>query len=289
MRTTEQMMHLILSIARADESIRAVVLNGSRANPNAPRDILQDFDVVYIVTDAQPYNHNWTWLAQFGERAILQMPDEMGDDVPDPRKVVYLMQFTDGNRIDLSIATLERWREEGSDSLTVTLLDKDGILGSIPAPTEADYWVSLPTEAQYRDCCNEFWWVLPYVARGLWRGEITYAQAMFNEVCREELLRMLAWEVGARHAFEVNVGKAGKWLQRYLTAEDWQALLATYAGGEVAEIWAAVMSMEALFGRVGRQVGERFGYAYPQEDEKRVLALVDRIHRTTPGADDLAE
>ena len=289
MRSEAEMLDLILGVAKADERIRAVVLNGSRANPNAPKDILQDFDVVYIVTDAQPFNHNWTWLAQFGERAILQMPDGMGGQAPDPRKVVYLMQFTDGNRIDLSIATLERWREEGSDSLTIVLLDKDGIFEGMPVPGEADYWAKPPTDAQYRDCCNEFWWVLVYAARGLWRGEVTYAHAMLDEVSREEMLRMLGWEVGSRHAFEVNVGKAGKWLQRYLTANDWQALIATYACGDVKEIWAAVMSMEALFGSVGRQVGERFGYAYPHEDEQRVLALVDRIHRTPPGAGDLAE
>jgi hypothetical protein len=49
------------------------------------------------------------------------------------------------------------------------------------------------------------------------------------------------------------------------------------------------MGMAALFGRVGRQVGKRFGYAYPHEDEQRVLALVDRMQRTPPGAGDLAE
>ncbi len=46
------MFDLILDTARADERIRAVILNGSRANPNAPRDPFQDFDIVYLVTDS---------------------------------------------------------------------------------------------------------------------------------------------------------------------------------------------------------------------------------------------
>ena len=46
MRTEREMMDLILSTAKEDERIRAVCLEGSRVNPNAPRDIFQDYDVV---------------------------------------------------------------------------------------------------------------------------------------------------------------------------------------------------------------------------------------------------
>jgi aminoglycoside 6-adenylyltransferase len=43
MRTETEIFDLILGFARSDGRIRAVVLNGSRANPLAPRDILQDY------------------------------------------------------------------------------------------------------------------------------------------------------------------------------------------------------------------------------------------------------
>lgn len=36
MRSEQEMLDLILDTARQDERIRAVILNGSRANPNAP-------------------------------------------------------------------------------------------------------------------------------------------------------------------------------------------------------------------------------------------------------------
>ena len=38
MRSEREMYDLILGFARADERVRGVILNGSRANPNAPRD-----------------------------------------------------------------------------------------------------------------------------------------------------------------------------------------------------------------------------------------------------------
>ncbi len=86
MRSEQQMFDLILDTARADERIRAVILNGSRANPNAPRDPFQDFDIVYLVTDVEPFVRNLEWIKRFGEMMILQMPDDMGDPLPDDRR-----------------------------------------------------------------------------------------------------------------------------------------------------------------------------------------------------------
>ncbi len=50
MRTEDEMYSLILGIAKQDERIRAVYMNGSRTNPNVPKDIFQDFDVVYAIS-----------------------------------------------------------------------------------------------------------------------------------------------------------------------------------------------------------------------------------------------
>ena len=39
MRSEKEMLDLIIRTAQDDVRIRAVIMNGSRANPNAPRDI----------------------------------------------------------------------------------------------------------------------------------------------------------------------------------------------------------------------------------------------------------
>jgi hypothetical protein len=51
MRTETQMMDLILSVASQDERIRAVYMTGSRTNADAPEDLFQDYDIVYVVTE----------------------------------------------------------------------------------------------------------------------------------------------------------------------------------------------------------------------------------------------
>lgn len=41
MRTEKEMYDLIINTAKEDERIRAVYMNGSRTNVNAPKDIFQ--------------------------------------------------------------------------------------------------------------------------------------------------------------------------------------------------------------------------------------------------------
>lgn len=53
MRTEQEMLNLILSIAKNDERIHAVYMNGSRTNPNADKDIFQDYDIAYVVDETK--------------------------------------------------------------------------------------------------------------------------------------------------------------------------------------------------------------------------------------------
>jgi len=94
---------LILFTARDDDRIRAVILNGSRANPNVKGDQFQDYDIIHVVKDVESFIADPDWINRFGERMILQTPDLMGNKAS--RKdsgSTYLMQFTDGSRIDLT-------------------------------------------------------------------------------------------------------------------------------------------------------------------------------------------
>lgn len=62
MRSEEEMLELILNVAKNDKRIRAVLLTGSRANPSAPRDAYQDYDITYFVKDVTPFTTILTGL-----------------------------------------------------------------------------------------------------------------------------------------------------------------------------------------------------------------------------------
>ncbi len=282
MRNENEMMALILGIARDDERIRGVVMNGSRANPNAAPDIFQDYDIIYVVTEIGPFINDPAWIDRFGELMIMQKPDEMEDSsAADGDPYHFLMQFADGNRIDLTIFPAHRLDEMEEDSLTILLLDKDGIFGSPPPTSDKGYLPQPPSEKKFADCCNEFWWVSTYVAKGLWREEIIYAKAMQDQVIRPQLHNMLAWYIGIKTGFQGNPGKFGKYFERYLEPELWDLLQATYADADIGRTWDALEKMGSLFRLTSRHVAEHFNFSYPSAEDENVTAHLKHV-RTLP-------
>ena len=282
MRTEQEMMELILRVAGEDERIRAVYMNGSRANPNAPKDRFQDFDIVYLVRETGSFLADPGWTDVFGERLILQCPDEMdrilGEKTDFTQKFTYLMQFADGNRIDLRIAVWDFVREDyPADTLVIPLLDKDGVLPPAPPTSDRLYWVRKPTEDQFFCCCNEFWWVSLYAAKGLWRRELLYALDHLNLYIRPQLLRLLSWQAGESHGYSISVGKCCKYLDRYLPDQIWRRLLRTYPVAGVEEIWEALAETCRLFDDTAVKLAESLGYSYNVEEARRCLEYLEKV------------
>lgn len=285
MRSEAEMYDLILSYAQNNPDIRAVVMNGSRLNPNAPVDPFQDYDIVYLVAEVGPYRRRLDIPAYFGELMILQMPDEMGDSPRDERDgFAYLMQFTDGNRIDLTFFPTANALECVSDSLSRVLLDKDQIFAPLPAPNDSSYHPQPPTAKTFADCCNEFWWLNPYIAKGLWRDELPYARYHLDDLLRGELIKMLTWYYGIQTNFKKSPGKMGKYLKRLLEPALWTLFERTFAGPQIEDTWQALFAMDDLFRTTARVVAEKMGFIYPQQDDERVSAYLRIIHQLPPTA-----
>ncbi|MDR9857950.1 aminoglycoside 6-adenylyltransferase [Paenibacillus sp. VCA1] len=288
MRTEREMLDLILNVAKSDERIRAVGMNGSRTNPNAPRDIFQDYDIVFVVTDIESFIQDPEWISVFGDRIIMQKPEEMKLIPPSmDGNYAYLMLFTDGNRIDLTLCPIEKkdhWN--GGDRLAVVLLDKDRSLPRLAEPTDEEYRVRQPTAKLYADCCNEFWWVSTYVTKGLWRKEILYALDHLN-IIRGMLVKMLEWQAGILTGFSVSTGKNGKYLKAYLPESSWDQLLGTYPKGSYEDGWRALFVMTDLFRSTAREVASKLGFAYPAEDDRRVTAYLERVQSLEAGASEI--
>lgn len=279
MRSEKEMFQLILDIARKDSRIRAVYMNGSRTNVNAPKDIFQDYDIVYVVEETGSFIEDKKWIDCFGERLFMQYPDEYPEEESDKENFYgWLMQFADGNRIDLHVETIPHALENIlNDKLCEILLDKDGILPDIPKATDKDYWIKKPTEKDYLGTCNEFWWCLDNVAKGLWRDEIPYVQDMVNFTIRKELERMLSWKIGIDTEFSVSIGKSGKYMYRWLTEKEWQDYLSTYFAGNTEDGWRAVRKMCDLFEKTAVYVSERLGYKYNAEEGRNSRAFLERV------------
>lgn len=276
MRSEREMMHLILSTAENESRIRAVVLNGSRANPNAPKDNFQDYDIVYVVDDISYFEDNFQFIDTFGKRIMLQMPEKMCNPVGDGR-LTYLMLFEDGNRIDLQIIPATKLELLENSTQTIVLLDKDDALPPFLPASDKGYHIGKPTELEYNSCCNNFWWTLQNVAKGIARTELPYAMEMYHTVTHPELNHMVKWYIGVKNGFSVSAGKMGKYYKDYLNDQEYQMYCNAYGDGNLENFWNTLFSVTTLFRTLAKEVGQKLGYSYNESDDENMEAYLQKV------------
>lgn len=286
MRSEKEMLDVILNTAKENNHVRAVYMNGSRANPNVPKDKYQDFDIVYVVDDTAPPFNNKEWIRTFGEIAVLQEPDlndcAWGAKHDFSRSYGWQMFFYDGNRIDLTICTKQVMLEEyTNDSLTIPLLDKDSCLPQIPESNDRGYFIQKPTKDQYVDVTNNFWWCLQNVAKGIARDQLTYAMNMYVQWVHEKLETMLSWYIGINTDFSVSVGAWGKYYKKYLSEKLYNIYLKTYSDGNYEHLWTAIFKSCELFRIVAPVVGNYFGFAYNCQEDENMASYLIRVNNGT--------
>jgi aminoglycoside 6-adenylyltransferase len=267
-------MDMILNAARADERIRAVLLVGSRANPAAPKDIYQDYDITYFVEDIAPFYNHPEWVEDhFGKPLIMQMPEAMRYPTGDGN-FNYMMIYPDGVRIDLSFV-FTKYIDDGEPA--VVLLDKDngkGFVPALPPPSDKHWHIEPPSPFFFYSCCNNFWWCLNNVAKGIARDELPYVMHMLNDVVRSELHDMINWYIGTQHGFNLSTGKDGKYFKKYLSPERYTQYAATWSGSNYADIWASIDVMCDLFQTLALAVAAHLGFNYRQNEEAGIRAYL---------------
>ena len=279
MRNEKEMFDLILKTAQDDPRIRAVYMNGSRTNPNVKKDIFQDYDIVYVVTEIKSFLADNNWIDIFGKRLYMQLPEaldkSLGKNIDTDNCYGYLIQLADGNRIDLHLQTADFSKDEIlKDRLCTILLDKDNLLPDIPPASDIDYHVKKPTQAEFTACCNEFWWILNNVGKGLWRDEITYALDMINFHLRPELVKMLSWHIGIKTDFSCSVGKSGKYMNDFLAKNIWDRFLDTYSTAKADAVWNSVFTAVDLFNETAAESALSLNYMYDKDEAQNSRAFL---------------
>lgn len=141
-----------------------------------------------------------------------------------------------------------------------------------------EVWEEGITQNEFAVCCNEFWWCLNNIAKGLWREEIPYVQKMYYDGCHVQLVKLLNWEIGYETDFQISTGKVLKYMNEYLPEELWNRFLKTYISGNIDEIWASAFTMCDLFADVARELEKCWGHVYNSEEAEASYGFLRHVH-----------
>ncbi len=265
MRDIQTTLEQLIAFAKADENIRALVLQGSFVNPNAPIDEFSDLDPLFFVRDLAPFINNTHWKFQFGDP--ISFYDDDGAIVGDFKWYTRLTLYRDGFKIDFGFQTIQSAHLANHMPLYQVLLDKDGIIPEPEVSDERKFYVEKPNQSAYLSTINNFFWDSSYVVKALARDEMVFAKYMTYQLHRK-INRLLAWYVGSNHDFKVNVGAHLRYIKRYLSEDEWRMVLATYASSNQVEIIRALRAMYRLTRYLGQKIGDALGYKYPLKHDE---------------------
>jgi len=287
----DRIVQRLMRWAEGQEMVRAMLLTSTRTAPDAYMDLFSDYDVILAVTDIHPFFEDRAWLEDFGRVLVLYRdPIQLEQGV---ERFAYITQYEDGLKIDFTLWPVEMLAQvmnapELPDDLDVgyvVLLDKDGWTAGLRPPTYNAHIPSPPTRAEFENRIEEFLHEATYVAKHLWRGDLMAAKYNLDQAMKMNNLRLvLEWRIEIDGGWSVKPGAYGKGLKRFLDPETRQELEATYAGADEQDNWDALFKTIALFRRVAIEVGDRLGYPYPHELDRRVMAYLRRVQGLDRGA-----
>jgi aminoglycoside 6-adenylyltransferase len=264
--------------------VRAILLTSSRAIPNAPGDVFSDYDVILAMLDVHPFHVDRTWLEYFGSVLVLYRdPLEPYYGFP---KSGYVTQYENGLKIDFTLWPVEILQRVVADPHLppefdagyLVLLDKDHLTDGLKPPTYTAYIPTPPTEIEYQEAVEVFFLEATYAAKLLWRDDLMAAKHILDQFMKQEHLRpMLEWHFEIDHQWSVKPGPYGQRLKKWLRHDLWTELESTYTGAGLEENWEAMFRTIALFRKVAFEVGDRLGYSYPHDLDRRTVAYLQKV------------
>jgi aminoglycoside 6-adenylyltransferase len=294
---TGQLEERFVAWAQARPDVRAAIVVGSWARIDHPADEWSDLDIGFTTTDPQRYLSSTDWLGDIAPTWVTY---------PDPSGVVHHVLFEGG--LDAGIAVLasgkvkqalrflpvlrrfpvlfrllprglaQQIRQDVASAGDYyrrgarVILDKDGLaarfLALFPAESASH---GPPTQSEFLEAVNEFWFLAVWTAKHVRRGELWFAK---TEGCdgqmKSLLLRMLEWRAQAEHGWDYDTWEKGRFLEEWADPTALRALEKAFARYEDGDIRRALMATMDLFRWLAADMAERLGYPYPPAADERV-------------------
>jgi hypothetical protein len=234
----------VVETLKANMRMRAAFLRGSfyRGQP----DTYSDLDLFAVAEEADAEE-----LLELGRTMLHNAGGVLWVSALDAAPPRLRALFPGPLKLDLTIVTMETlppyegWR---------ILFDRDHMLRTRARTTQ----LFEPLQPEHvAMICDEFWWNMFSSVGQIKRGQLWMALHLLD-LCRADLAQIMRWRRDPEHPAERFTD-----LERYLTAEDQQALAQSLAGYDLRAIAEALLTAADAFEPAAREVATRVGADYP--------------------------
>jgi aminoglycoside 6-adenylyltransferase len=284
MKVREEKLKQIIHWAENNPDIRAVLLTSSLVNPYAPVDDFSDLDVELVFDNRSFYESENEWIRLFGEPISMIEEDE---SVFDGKHAMKMVLYKDHVKVDFKLYQVAEFIEEIKEENLPedwdvgyrVLIDKDNLTEKLKEPTYQSVMIQKPSEKEFKQLMNDFWWDTTYVAKCLKRGDIFYAKFMSENILRTDyLVPLIEWYIAGNHNWNtITTNKHGRLFKKYLSADLWSKVERTFSGSDIEENWKALLECADLVHELGTSLAEKLHFIYPAKLEKDIRNYLEEV------------
>ena len=278
-----------LEWALTQEDFRAAFIVGSQARRDHPADQFSDLDIILFVRDVESRYQDSSWLEEIAPLWLSQMGNTVNGE---PERLVL---FAGGFQVDFVFHPVEvvpqfqQMVAAGNlpDTLqrgTRILFDKDGLLPILPESARIPP-VPHPTEKEFLQTLDSFWFNAVYCAKQLRRGDLWLFQNSSSGMIWP-LLRMVEWQARATHGWDYDTWHAGKFIAEWADPEIYTALQYVFAHLESADSWRALQTRLSLMHDTAMKLATAMEYSYPFALEQNISKCIQEIREVQPTMSD---
>ena len=299
----EQLEARFVAWAQTQPDIRAAMVVGSRARTDHPADEWSDLDIMVITTRPERLLGSSDWLKNIGEYWLTFLePTATGGRME--RRVLFegaldvdfaviphgrvrqaarflplLRRFPLLFRL-LPKGMAQRIREDLADAANIfgrglrVLVDKEGLAAKLPQVLAEAQPYRPPTQREFLNAVDDFWYHAVWTAKKLRRGELWWAKLCCDSHMGRLLLEVIEWHAHAMKGADYDTWQLGRFLEEWADPRALAGLRDAFAHYDEDDIWRALLASMDLFRWLAIETAERLGHPYPTAADERVTEWV---------------
>ena len=272
-----EVLQKIINWAQAEDPIRALILQGSRAKERSA-DELSDYDISVYCKTSKPYTEAEEWLSQIGQVWVCVKEMISFNQETFPTRLVI---FAGGIKVDFSFLSLNCLDQMIKGSLLdeynqgyQILLDKDHIAGRFRGPIQKE--TKKPSKEVFLRTIQEFWFEAYHVAVYLKRKDLWSVKFRSNAM-NTFLLALIEWEAESRNGWNKAISPMGKQMALWTLPSIWQQLQNIFAHFDPKDSWKALFHSLTLFRQLSVDLSRQLGFDYPEALDKNMSGFISKL------------
>jgi aminoglycoside 6-adenylyltransferase len=242
-----------LAWAKGEIDLRAALIIGSRSRVDHPADEWADLDIVLFTNNPPHYIDSSDWLDNI-DHPWLTFLESTPDGGWERRAL-----FAPGLDIDFAIIPAQYLGSLVNTTLPPmwvdifrrgarVLLDKDGYIAQLlQKPFPGAPLFQSPTESEFLNVVNDFWYHTVWTAKHLRRGELWWAKSGCDDRLKTLLRQVLEWHAHAMKGPGYDTWMRGRFLEEWADPRAVKELPTIFAHYDQQDIAHAMLSTMDLF------------------------------------------